>query len=331
MLYDNDIDLSPLDVRRVAVIGYGSQGRAQALNLRDAGIAVTVALRAASPSRDRAAADGLAVADITAAAAGADVVAMLAPDEAQPAVYREIESLLRAGTALVFAHGFNVHYRKLVPRADLDVAMVAPFGIGEKVRELYVHGRGAPGMVAIAADASGAARSIALAYAGAIGLGRGGVVETSFAEETETDLFAEQAVLCGGLTHLISAAFETLTDAGYTPEIAYFCCLHEVKYMADVIQRNGIAAMRESISTTAAYGDATRGPRIVGEAARAAMADMLAEIRDGRFAAALAREADAGFPLLDRYRREAAAHPLETVGRRLRAGAAAGDPDGSDV
>lgn len=318
MLYNPDIDIAPILARKVAILGYGSQGRAQALNLRDSGVDVTVGLRPGSPSRARAAADGLAVADVVDAATAADVVVMLVPDEVQPAVYRDIEPVLKQGVALLFAHGFNIHYRRIGPRADLDVVMAAPFGIGEKVRSLYEDGGGTAGMVAVAADATGAGRAIALAYAKALGLGHGGVIETTFAEETETDLFAEQAVLCGGLTHLIEAAYETLAGAGYAPEIAYFSCLHEVKLMADVMHQKGIAGMRESISSTAAYGDATRGGRVINAQSRKAMGEMLDEIRDGRFAAELADEIAAGKPTLAKYRRESQAHPIETVGRELR-------------
>lgn len=319
MLYNADIDIAPILSRKVTVIGYGSQGRAQALNLRDSGVDVTAALRRESCARERAAADGVAVAGLAEAVTGADVVAMLVPDEAQPAVYDQIEPVLRQGAALVFAHGFNIHYGRIKPRADLDVVMAAPFGIGEKVRSLFAAGRGTAGMMAVGADATGNGREIALAYAKALGLGYGGIVETSFAEETETDLFAEQAVLCGGLAHLINAAYETLTAAGYAPEIAYFSCLHEVKLMADVIHEQGIAAMRESISSTAAFGDATRGPRVINGESRREMAAMLAEIRDGRFAAELAEEMAAGAPTLAVYRRDAAAHSIEKVGARLRA------------
>lgn len=318
MLYDSDIDIAPILARRVAVLGYGSQGRAQALNLRDSGVDVTVGLRPGSPSRARAADDGLAVADMADAAAEAAVVVMLTPDEVQPKVYRAIEPALESGAALLFAHGFNIHYRRIEPRGNLDVVMAAPFGIGDKLRSLYEAGQGTAGMVAVAADVTGEARAVALAYARAIGLGHGGVVETTFAEETETDLFAEQAVLCGGLTHLVEAAYETLVAAGYASEIAYFSCLHEVSLMADVMQRKGIAGMRESISSTAAYGDATRGPRVINGPSRAAMRAMLDEIRDGSFAAELADEIEAGKPTLAAYRRESQAHPIEAVGRELR-------------
>jgi ketol-acid reductoisomerase len=321
MLYDAEIDLAPLTTRRTTVVGYGSQGRAQALNLRDSGADVTVALRPDSASRGRARKDGLAVADAGTATASADVIALLLPDEAQPALYREIEAAIKPGAALVFAHGFNIHYRRIVPRADLDVLLVAPFGIGEKVRALYTAGHGTAGMVAVAQDATGGARALALAYAKALGLGHGGVVETDFAAETETDLFAEQAVLCGGLTRLIEAAYDTLTAAGYAPEIAYFSCLQEVKLMADMIYARGIAGMRASISTTAAFGDATRGDRVIGAPARAAMREMLDEIRSGAFAVELAREAEVGFPTLHRYREQAARHPIEAVGSKLRAAA----------
>jgi ketol-acid reductoisomerase len=318
MLYDEDIDIAPMLDRNVAVVGYGSQGRAQALNLKDSGVSVVVGLREGSAAREQAAADGLPVAGVAEAAAAADVVALLVPDEVQPEVYQGIEPELRENAALVFAHGFNIHYRHIEARADLDVVLVAPFGIGDKLRSLYVEGVGTAGMVAVDADASGRARSIALAFAGALGLGRGGVVETTFAEETETDLFAEQAVLCGGLTHLVIGAYETLVEAGFQPEIAYFSCLHEARLMADVMQTRGIAAMRESISSTAAFGDATRGPRVINERSRQEMGAMLAEIRDGRFADELGREMAAGAPRLAEYRREAAAHSIEKVGARLR-------------
>lgn len=328
LLYDHDTDPQLIRSRRVAVLGFGAQGKAQALNLRDSGVSVTVGLRAQSPSRTAARQAGLAVAEPAAAVAQADLVALLIPDEVQPVVYREfVAPHLRAGAALLFAHGFNVHYRRIETRSDLDVLMVAPNGIGDQVRSQYLAGHGVPALVAVHRDASGEARALALAYAWAQGHGRAGIIEASFAAETETDLFAEQAVLCGGLTHLILAGFETLTEAGYPPEVAYFCCLHEVKLIADLIYSRGIAGMRESISVTAEYGDYTRGPRVIGEPVREAMRTLLAEIRDGRFAAELDGELQAGKPVVRAGRARARAHLIEAVGAALRA-RMAGDKSG---
>ena len=314
------LDPAGLAGRRVAVLGFGSQGRAHALNLRDSGIDVVVALRPGSPGRPDCEARGLPVATPEEAARDRDVFAMLVPDEAQPGLY---ESVLHPhappGAALVFAHGYNVHYGRIRPRADLDGIMVAPLGIGEQVRSQYALGRGVPARLAVHRDATGRARALGLAYAAANGHGRAAVFETTFAQETETDLFAEQAVLCGGLNHLVTAAFDTLVEAGYPEELAYFCCLHEVQLIADLVQRRGIAGMQRSISSTAAYGDYTRGPRVVGEPARQAMREMLAEIRDGRFAAELEREMRSGAPTLAEGRGRAEAHRIEAVGRRLRA------------
>ncbi len=314
------LDPGPLLERRVAVMGFGAQGRAQALNLRDSGVPVQVALRPGSASRAACRREGLEVVDPLEAARTADVCVMLVPDEAQPALYGEVlAEALRPGAALLFAHGYNIHYGRIRPRADLDVLMVAPLGIGEQVRRQYELGRGVPALLAVHQDASGEAAAVAGAYAAADGHARAAVFQTSFAEETETDLFAEQAVLCGGLGQLITAAFETLTEAGYPEEVAYFCCLHEVKLIADLVQSRGIAGMRRSISSTAAYGDATRGPRVIGPQSRGAMREMLAEIRDGRFAAELDREMAAGAPTLARWRAAAETHPLEAVGERVRA------------
>ena len=327
LLYDTDTDPTLIRGRRVAVLGFGAQGRAQALNLRDSGVPVTVGLRATSSARAAAAEAGLAVAEPAAAVAQAEVVVVLIPDEAQPAVYAEtVAPQLKNHGVLVFAHGFNIHYRRIVPRADLDVVMVAPNGIGEQLRAQYAAGRGVPGLVAVHQDASGQARALALAYAWAQGHGRAGIIESTFREETETDLFAEQAVLCGGLTHLIIAAFETLVAAGYAPEMAYFACLHEVKLMADMIYARGLAGMRESISSTAEFGDYTRGPRVIGGEARAAMQAMLKEIQDGEFAAELAREMQAGAPTLRAERARARAHLIERVGEALRTRMAGGKP-----
>jgi ketol-acid reductoisomerase len=318
-LAPGQLDPAPLAGRRVAIFGFGAQGRAQALNLRDSGVEVMVGLREGSPRRPECSAEGLTTLAPAAAAAACDVAVMLVPDEAQPGLYEEaLAPALRAGAALLFAHGYNIHYRRLEPRPDLDVVMVAPLGIGEQVRRQYELGRGVPALLAIHQDATGAAAALAGAYAAANGHARAAVFPTTFADETETDLFAEQAVLCGGLGQLILAAFETLVEAGYPEEVAYFCCLHEVKLIADLVQSRGIAGMRHSISSTAAFGDATRGPRVIGPESRRAMQEMLAEIRDGRFAAELGAEMAAGAPTLAAWRKAAAAHPIESVGARLR-------------
>ena len=319
LFYDEDTDPALITSRRVAVLGFGAQGRAQAQNLKDAGVPVTVGLRAESPSRPAAEAAGLAVRTPADAVAEADIVAMLVPDEAQPQVYRDwVAPNLHQQGVLLFAHGFNIHYRKIEPRSDLDVVMVSPNGIGEQVRAQYLAGHGVPGLVAVHQDASGNARALAFAYAWAQGHGRAGIVESTFKEETETDLFAEQAVLCGGLTHLIEAGFETLTDAGYAPAIAYFCCLHEVKLIADMIYQRGIAGMRESISATAEFGDYTRGPRVIGADTRAAMRSLLAEIQHGEFADELSEELAAGKPEIQKGRAQARAALIEQVGAVLR-------------
>lgn len=320
VLYDSDIDPSVIHGRTVAVMGFGAQGRAHALNLRDSGVDVVVGLRRSSPSRERCREEGLETAVPGEAAAAADVVMLLVPDEAQPALYREtLAPALRPGSVLVFAHGYNVRYGYIEPRDDLDVVMVAPLGIGDQVRERYAAGGGVPALLAVHRDVSGAARALGLAYAAANGHGRAGIIETTFADETETDLFAEQVVLCGGVTHLVRTAFETLTDAGYAQELAYFCCLHELELITDLMNRRGIAGMRRSISSTAEYGDYTRGPRVIGAASREEMERILEEIRDGRFAVELAAEFRDGAPTLARGRAEAAGHPIEAVGARLRA------------
>jgi ketol-acid reductoisomerase len=276
-------------------------------------------LRTGSKSRSAAAAAGLEVLEPAVAVAWADTVVMLVPDEVQPQVYQEtVAPKLRQGGALVFAHGYNIHFKRIAPRADIDVIMVAPNGIGEQVRLQYQAGHGVPGMIAVQQDATQVARALALSYAWAQGHGRAGIIESSFKEETETDLFAEQAVLSGGLTHLISAAFDTLVEAGYAPEIAYFCCLHEIKLMADMIYARGIAGMRESISATAEFGDYTRGPRVIGPESRAAMRAMLTEIQHGEFARELAHEMDAGKPVIKAGRAAARAALLDKVGENLR-------------
>ncbi|MGH8307117.1 MAG: ketol-acid reductoisomerase [Gammaproteobacteria bacterium] len=319
VLYDTGINPSLIRARRVAVLGFGSQGRAQAMNLKDSGVNVSVGLRAGSASRAAAETAGLQVAEPVAAVAKADIVVMLIPDENQPRVYEEIVApKLRKNGALIFAHGYNIHYQRIIPRDDLDVILVAPNGIGDQVRAQYLADRGVPALMAVHQDISGNARALALSYAWAQGHGRAGIIESSFREETETDLFAEQTVLCGGLTHLIAAAFDTLVDAGYAPEVAYFACLHEVKLMGDMIYNNGIAGMRDSISTTAEYGDYTRGPRVIGEASRTAMADILKEIQNGQFAKQLGREIEAGLPTIKVERIRARTQLIETVGKTLR-------------
>lgn len=318
--YEADIDSSMIRDRKVAVLGFGAQGRAQSRNLADSGVDVVVGLRAGSPSRETCADLGLAVAEPAEAAAAARVIVMLVPDEAQPTLYAEqLEMAMQPGSALVFAHGYNIHFGHIRPREDLDVVMVAPLGIGEQVRRTYATGGGVPALLAIARDATGRAEELGLAYAWANGHARAGVFETSFGEETETDLFAEQAVLCGGLTHLILAAFETLVDADYPEELAYFGCLHEVKLIADLIHSRGIAGMRRSISSTAEYGDYSRGPRIIGEHSRAEMRRVLEEIRNGDFDRELADQGRRGFPAIRRGREEADSHSIEDVGSRLRA------------
>lgn len=325
-----DLRAASLDGKSVAVLGYGSQGRAQALNLRDSGVPVVVGLRSGSPHWAEAERDGLRVLEPVAAVEGASLVALLVPDEVQPELYAHVVMPhLRHGGGLVFAHGFNIHYGHIQPRADLDVLLVAPSGIGEQVRELYLGGRGAAAFVAVERDASGRARSHALAYARALGAGRVAVIETTFAEEVETDLFSEQAVLVGGLTTLIEAGFETLVQAGYQPEIAYFSCLEEVKLMADMIYSRGLAALWRSISSTAAFGGLEVGTRVIGEPARAAMREALDRIRDGEFARALDAEITAGSPRLKSALEAARERPIEAVRARLAELAEKGgvDPD----
>ncbi|MGH9066450.1 MAG: ketol-acid reductoisomerase [Acidimicrobiales bacterium] len=320
LYYDKDSDPSLIAGRKVAVMGYGSQGHAHALNLADSGVDVRVGLRAGSSSRAKAAEAGLAVAGVAEAAAEADVVMMLMPDTEQPAVYEaEIAPHLAEGDALLFAHGFNIRFDQIAPPAGVDVGMVAPKGPGHLVRRTYVEGGGVPALVAVAQDATGAAKALCLSYANALGATRAGVLETTFAEETETDLFGEQVVLCGGLSALIMAGFETLVEAGYAPESAYFECLHEVKLIVDLMYEQGIAGMRYSISDTAEYGDMTRGPRVVNDAVRAEMRAILAEIRDGTFAAEWVAENRTGRRRFDALRAQGAAHPVEKVGAELRA------------
>lgn len=317
--YDKDADLSLIQGKRVAIIGYGSQGHAHANNLKDSGVTVAVGLRPGSASAAKAANAGLDVKSIPEAAAWADVVMILAPDEHQARLYREeIAPHIREGAALAFAHGFNIHFGQIEPRADLDVIMIAPKGPGHLVRSTYTQGGGVPSLIAVFQDASGQARDVALAYASANGGGRAGVIETSFREECETDLFGEQVVLCGGLTSLIQAGFETLVEAGYAPEMAYFECLHEVKLIVDLIYEGGIANMRYSISNTAEYGDFSRGPRIITDQTKAEMKRILGEIQSGEFAKEFILENQAGAPKMKALRRLGQEHQIEVVGERLR-------------
>ncbi|HXF91759.1 MAG TPA: ketol-acid reductoisomerase [Nitrospiraceae bacterium] len=317
--YDKDTDLQQIRSKRVAVIGYGSQGHAHALNLKESGVQVVVGLREGN-SWKKAEASGLKVMPVADAVKMADVVMILAPDEAQPAIYRqEIAPHLKAGAYLAFGHGFNIHFGQIVPPANINVFMVAPKGPGHLVRSEYTKGSGVPVLLAIHQDPSGNTRQVGLAYASAIGGGRAGVIETTFREETETDLFGEQVVLCGGLTSLIQAGFETLVEAGYSPEMAYFECLHEVKLIVDLIYEGGIANMRYSISTTAKYGDVTRGPRIITEETKREMRKILSEIQSGQFAKEWVLENQANRPVYNALLAKGEAHPIEDVGARLRA------------
>lgn len=317
--YDKDADLSIIKGKTVAIIGYGSQGHAHANNLKDSGVDVVVGLRPGSSSQVKAEAAGLAVKSIADATAAADVVMILAPDEHQAALYKtEIEPNLKKGAALAFAHGFNIHYQQIEPRTDIDVIMIAPKGPGHLVRSMYEGGGGVPSLIAVFQDASGQAKQISLSYASANGGGRAGVIETNFQEETETDLFGEQAVLCGGATALVQAGFETLTEAGYAPEMAYFECLHELKLIVDLMYEGGIANMRYSISNTAEYGDLTRGPRVVTEETKKEMKKILTEIQNGEFAREFILENQAGAATLKAKRRIGEEHPIEEVGTRLR-------------
>ncbi len=317
--YDKDCDLSLIKKRKVTIVGYGSQGHAHANNLQESGVDVTVALRPGSASEAKAKKAKLKVKDIPEAVKGADVVMILAPDEHQRKIYDAvIEPNIKKGAALAFAHGFNIHFEQIVPRADLDVIMIAPKGPGHLVRATYTQGGGVPSLIAVFQDASGKAKKIALSYASANGGGRAGIIETSFKEETETDLFGEQAVLCGGATALVQAGFETLVEAGYAPEMAYFECLHELKLIVDLMYEGGIADMRYSISNTAEYGDLTRGPRIVTDQTKLEMKKILTEIQNGEFAREFILENQAGAATLKAKRRIGREHQIEEVGERLR-------------
>ncbi|HKK04841.1 MAG TPA: ketol-acid reductoisomerase [Gammaproteobacteria bacterium] len=317
--YDKDCDLSIIQGLKVAIIGYGSQGHAHANNLKDSGVEVVVGLRPGSASAKKAEQAGLNVQSIEDAVKGADLVMILAPDEHQARLYRDqIGPNLKQGAVLAFAHGFNIHFGQIEPRADLDVIMIAPKGPGHLVRSTYTQGGGVPSLIAVFQDASGRAKDIALSYASANGGGRAGIIETSFREETETDLFGEQVVLCGGTTALVQAGFETLVEAGYAPEMAYFECLHELKLIVDLMYEGGIANMRYSISNTAEYGDLTRGPRIITDETRAEMRRILGEIQNGEFAREFILENHAGAATLKAKRRIGRAHLIETVGTKLR-------------
>ncbi len=317
--YDKDCDLSIIKDKKVAILGYGSQGHAHACNLQDSGVDVTVGLRDGSSSIKKAEAHGLNVANVVDAVSAADVVMVLTPDEFQSALYRdEIEPNLKEGAMLAFAHGFAIHYNQVVPRSDLDVIMVAPKAPGHTVRNEFVNGGGIPDLIAVAQDATGTAKEVALSYASAIGGGRTGIIETTFKDETESDLFGEQAVLCGGAVELVKMGFETLTEAGYAPEMAYFECLHELKLIVDLMYEGGIANMNYSISNNAEYGEYVTGPKVINEESRAAMRQALKDIQDGEYAKKFISEGAAGYPMMTAWRRNNAAHPIEETGAKLR-------------
>jgi len=314
-----DVDKKALKGARIAILGYGSQGRAHALNLKDSGFDVIVGLRKGGDSWKKAKRDGLVVAEPADAVKDADLVAMLVPDMAQAALYAEVKRALKPGAVLLFAHGFNVHFKQIKPRKDLDVVLIAPKGPGDLVRRQYQQGRGVPCLIAVAQDATGKAHARALAYADGIGGTRGGVLDTSFAEETETDLFGEQAVLCGGATELVVKGYETLVEAGYQPEVAYYECLHELKLIVDLLHEGGLSKMHRYISDTAKYGDLTRGPRIVDSRTKKQMRKILKEIQSGRFARQWIRESASGAKNYRRLLKNDLRHPIERVGDKLRA------------
>ena len=319
MFYDDDADLALLDGKTVAILGYGSQGHAHAQNLKDSGVDVVVGLRSDSSSAEKARSDGFEVLDIAEAASRGDIVMVLLPDEKHGEVYREqIADGIAPGNTLLFGHGFSIHYGEVDPPAEVDVALIAPKGPGHLVRRQFLEGSGVPGLIAVDQDASGQAKEVALAYSKGIGCTRGGVIETTFKDETETDLFGEQAVLCGGVTELVRAGYETLVDAGYDPRLAYFECLHELKLIVDLMYEKGITGMRYSISNTAEYGDLTRGKRVISDATRAAMKDILSQIQSGEFAREWIAENRAGQESFQRMRAEQAKTEVETVGKELR-------------
>ncbi|MBE0506187.1 MAG: ketol-acid reductoisomerase [Marinospirillum sp.] len=318
--YDKDCDLSIIKSKKVAIIGYGSQGHAHACNLKDSSVDVTVGLRAGSSTRAKAEAHGLKVADVADAVAAADLVMILTPDEFQGQLYKEeIEPNIKKGATLAFAHGFSIHYNQIVPRKDLDVIMIAPKAPGHTVRSEFVKGGGIPDLIAVFQDVSGKAKDVALSYASGVGGGRSGIIETTFKDETETDLFGEQAVLCGGAVELVKAGFETLTEAGYAPEMAYFECLHELKLIVDLMYEGGIANMNYSISNNAEYGEYVTGPEVINEQSRQAMRNALKRIQDGEYAKMFIQEGAANYPSMTARRRNNAAHPIEVVGGQLRA------------
>ena len=319
MYYDADCDVNIIKNRKVAIIGYGSQGHAHALNLKESGVPVVVGLREGSSSAAKAQAAGLTVKSIADAAKWADVVMLTMPDTEQKATYTEsIKRYMKPGKALAFAHGFNVRFKRIKPPKGVDVIMIAPKGPGHLVRRTYTEGGGVPALIAVEQDATGNAKAVALSYASAIGGGRAGIIETTFAEETETDLFGEQVVLCGGLTELVRNGFETLVEAGYQPEMAYFECLHEVKLIVDLMYEEGIAGMRYSISDTAEYGDVTRGPRIITPTTKKQMQKILKEIQSGKFAKEWIAESESGRAKFNALRAAGASHQIEEVGKRLR-------------
>jgi ketol-acid reductoisomerase len=318
--YDKDADLSLVKGKKVAIVGYGSQGHAHSLNLKESGVNVTVALRKGGASWDKATKAGLVVKEVAEAVKDADIVMILLPDESHPQVYNEsIHANIKKGAALAFAHGFNIHYGQIQPRADLDVIMVAPKAPGHTVRSTYAQGGGVPSLIAVHRDVSGAARDIALSYAAAIGSGKAGVIETNFREETETDLFGEQTVLCGGCVELVKTGFETLVEAGYAPEMAYFECLHELKLIVDLMYEGGIANMNYSISNNAEFGEYVTGPEVITADTKRAMKKALERIQTGEYAKAFILENKAGAPTLTARRRLMAEHPIEQVGEKLRA------------
>ncbi|MFC1903368.1 ketol-acid reductoisomerase [Chloroflexota bacterium] len=318
--YEKDTDLNLLKGKVVAVVGYGNQGRAQALNLKDSGCQVVVGLHEGSKSRARVKEDGVKVVSVAEAAKEANIIMVLAPDEVQPEIFKQqIAPGMVKGNMLMFSHGFNIHFGQILPSPDIDVTMIAPKSPGNMVRELYTQGIGVPALIAVHQDASGKAKDMALAYSKAIGCARAGVLETTFREETETDLFGEQAILCGGVTSLLKASFEVLVEAGYEPESAYFECLHELKLLVDLIYKGGIAFMRDSVSHTAQYGDMTRGPRVIDEMVKENLWEILAEVQNGTFAKEWILENQAGCPVFNALKRKEAEHPIEVVGAKLRA------------
>ena len=319
MYYENDADMSLLDGKTVGIIGYGSQGHAHALNLKESGVDVVVGLYEGSKSKEKAEGEGLRVELVADAARDSDIIMMLIPDHTMASVYKEsVEPHLSSGKTLMFAHGFNIHYETIMPPGEVDVSMVAPKAPGHRMREVFTRGSGVPGLLAIHQDASGMAHDIGLAYARGVGCTRAGVLDTTFKEETETDLFGEQSVLCGGVTALIKAAFETLVEAGYQPESAYFECMHELKLIVDLLYQGGMEYMRYSVSDTAEYGDYSRGPVVIDEHVKENMKRVLEAVQDGSFAREWIAENDEGRPRFDRLRKENAEHPIESVGKELR-------------